>query len=65
MEICVHPGFSVSRDDDAPYRGRNFNEFIRSEARQREYDSLVDQELVALIRERGLVLRAFDGRCKC
>jgi len=63
MEICIHPGFPAPKSE-TPYPRPNYNTFITSAARQTEHDILVDDEIVALVRQRGLILRAFDGRAK-
>lgn len=62
-ELCLHPGFPAPKGD-ASYQQRNYNEFISSAARQIEHDILVDQEIATLVREKGLILRSFDGRAK-
>jgi chitin disaccharide deacetylase len=63
LEICIHPGFRAPAGD-AVYPRPGYNQFISSPARQLEHDLLLDRELGDLIRSRGLVLRAFDGRGK-
>jgi predicted glycoside hydrolase/deacetylase ChbG (UPF0249 family) len=63
LEICIHPGFPASRQD-ATYPMAYVNAFIMSASRQAEHDALLDQEIAALVRRRGLVLRSFDGRAK-
>lgn len=64
LEICIHPGFPAPADvSDYGRFGAN-NAFISTPARQAEHDVLVDPEIVALVRARGLALRAFDGSVK-
>jgi len=60
LEMCVHPGFPVPAVE-AIYRQPDVNAWIISPARQVEHDALVDAEVGALVRRRGLVLRSFDG----
>jgi chitin disaccharide deacetylase len=63
LEICVHPGFPAPQDvNDYPRPG--YNAFISTAARQNEHDALTDPALAGLVRERGLVLRSFDGAMK-
>jgi predicted glycoside hydrolase/deacetylase ChbG (UPF0249 family) len=62
-EICIHPGF-VAPKEDASYPQPNYNRFISSVARRTEHDILVEPAIDTLVRERGLVLRSFDGRVK-
>lgn len=62
LEVCIHPGFPMSGQDTA-YSPAD-NSFISSPWRQLEHDVLIDPEIVALVRQRGLVLRSFDGREK-
>jgi chitin disaccharide deacetylase len=64
LEICIHPGLPAPRGE-VFYPRPGYNEFISSPARRVEHDILVDAEVNALVRESGLVLRAFDGRAKC
>jgi chitin disaccharide deacetylase len=63
VEICIHPGFCAPRDERA-YPQPNYNAFISSPARLMEHDALTDGGVMELLRRRGLVLRAFDGRAK-
>lgn len=63
LEICIHPGFSAPKDVN-DYPRANYNAFISAAARQTEHDVLTDPNLAALVRERGLVLRSFDGAIK-
>jgi predicted glycoside hydrolase/deacetylase ChbG (UPF0249 family) len=63
LEICIHPGFAAPHGvRDYPRPG--YNAFISTAARQNEHDALTDQSLAALVRARGLALRAFDGALK-
>jgi chitin disaccharide deacetylase len=62
-EICIHPGFPAP-GGEAFYSRSGYNDFISSSARQIEHDILLDEDLVDLLRRRGLALRAFDGRPK-
>jgi hypothetical protein len=63
LEICIHPGFPAPQNvNDYPRPG--YNAFISAAARQTEHDALTDPSLAALVRERGLVLRSFDGAIK-
>jgi chitin disaccharide deacetylase len=63
MEICIHPGFPASGEDQ-PYERANYNEFISSRCRQTEHDILVDEEVRELVKVRRLVLCGFDGQAK-
>jgi predicted glycoside hydrolase/deacetylase ChbG (UPF0249 family) len=63
LEICIHPGFPAPQDVNA-YPRPGYNAFISSATRQSEHDVLVDPNVAALLRERGLVLRSFDGAIK-
>jgi hypothetical protein len=63
LEICIHPGFPApagARDYPRP----GYNAFISAAARQTEHDVLTDPDVAALLRERGLALRSFDGAIK-
>ncbi len=61
LEICVHPG-SPPPSDGKP--DPDVDAFTASPWRTRERDALTDGELAELMRRRGLVPRAFDGRVK-
>jgi chitin disaccharide deacetylase len=63
LEICIHPGFPAPKGE-LFYPRAGYNDFISSSARQMEHDALVVADLADLVRRRGLVLRAFDGRPK-
>lgn len=63
LEICVHPGLPAATSE-AVHRRRYENDFIRSAARQREHDILVDPELGEYVLRQGVALRSFDGREK-
>jgi predicted glycoside hydrolase/deacetylase ChbG (UPF0249 family) len=63
LEICIHPGFPAPAGGTV-YPRPGYNQFISSPARRLEHDLLLDRELRDLVRSRGLVLRAFDGREK-
>jgi predicted glycoside hydrolase/deacetylase ChbG (UPF0249 family) len=63
LEICIHPGFPAPAGE-APYRLADVNAWITSPMRQAEHDALVDPEVVALVRRRGVTLRGFDGKEK-
>jgi YdjC-like protein len=63
MEICIHPGFPAPASEKF-YPRPGYNAFISSPARQIEHDLLVDREIAARVHERGLTLRAFNGRPK-
>jgi hypothetical protein len=63
LEICIHPGLPAPKGQ-AYYPRPGYNDFITSGARQSEHDVLTDPEVKELVRRRGLVLRAFDGRAK-
>jgi predicted glycoside hydrolase/deacetylase ChbG (UPF0249 family) len=63
LEVCIHPGFPAPRDKTA-YSVTFENTFICSPARQIEHDILVDPDIGELVRQRGLILRGFDGRAK-
>lgn len=63
LEICIHPGFpALPGVDNYPQPG--VNAFISATARQNEHDALTDPALAGLVRERGLMLRSFDGATK-
>lgn len=63
LEICIHPGFAAPAGvRDYPRPG--YNAFISAAARQTEHDVLADPDVAALVRERGLALRSFDGAIK-
>jgi chitin disaccharide deacetylase len=63
LEICIHPGFPAPADvRDYPRPG--YNAFISAPARLVEHDVLADAEIAALVRQRGLKLRSFDGAVK-
>jgi predicted glycoside hydrolase/deacetylase ChbG (UPF0249 family) len=62
VEICVHPGLPRQRSLLQPTD--SFEVFSTSTFRRLEHDALIDPEVVALVSERGLVLRSFDGRRK-
>jgi hypothetical protein len=61
VEVCIHPGLPPQRSSQ-PADG--FDAFSASPYRRLEHDALVDPEVVAVVRERGLMLRSFDGRRK-
>lgn len=61
VEICIHPGLP---DRSAPASNNPLAAFSVSAFRRLEHDALVDQDTIGLVRERGLVLRSFDGRLK-
>jgi predicted glycoside hydrolase/deacetylase ChbG (UPF0249 family) len=63
LEVCIHPGFPVA-GGGAPYRLADVNAWITSPLRQAEHDALVDPEVAARVRQRGIALRGFDGREK-
>jgi chitin disaccharide deacetylase len=63
LEICIHPGFPAP-SGEAFYPRPGYNEFISSDARRVEHDVLTDPDVKELIRRRGVILRAFDGRQK-
>jgi chitin disaccharide deacetylase len=63
LEICIHPGFPAP-PGEAPYRHADVNAWITAPLRQAEHDALVDAEIAALVRQRGIRLRDFDGREK-
>jgi predicted glycoside hydrolase/deacetylase ChbG (UPF0249 family) len=63
LEICIHPGFPAPKEvRDYPRPG--YNAFISAAARQNEHDVLTDPDVAALLRERRLALRSFDGATK-
>ena len=63
LEICIHPGFAAPAGaHDYPRPG--YNAFIGAAARQIEHDVLADPDVAAVVRERGLALRSFDGAIK-
>jgi hypothetical protein len=62
-EICIHPGFCAQREE-AVYPQATYNAYISAPARRMEHDALVDEGVLELVRRRGFVLRAFDGRAK-
>jgi predicted glycoside hydrolase/deacetylase ChbG (UPF0249 family) len=61
VEICVHPGLP---DPSSPGSGNRFEAFSTSVFRRLEYEALVDPDVSALIRKRGLLLQSFDGKPK-
>ena len=61
VEICVHPGLP---DCSAASSGNRFEGFSTSFFRRLEHDALVDPEVRALVRSRGLQLQSFDGKPK-
>jgi predicted glycoside hydrolase/deacetylase ChbG (UPF0249 family) len=61
VEICIHPGLP-GQPSSRPATG--FELFSASPFRRLEHDALVDPEVIALVRKRGLTLRSFDGRIK-
>jgi predicted glycoside hydrolase/deacetylase ChbG (UPF0249 family) len=61
VEICIHPGLP---DRTSSRSAHEFEAFATSPFRRLEHDALVDADVIALIRERGLTLRSFDGRTK-
>jgi predicted glycoside hydrolase/deacetylase ChbG (UPF0249 family) len=61
VEICIHPGLP---EQSAAKINNRFSAFSSSVLRRLEYDALVDSEVIALVRKRGLVLRSFDGKAK-
>jgi predicted glycoside hydrolase/deacetylase ChbG (UPF0249 family) len=63
LEVCIHPGFPAPPNHGL-YPIASENRFISSNARRLEHDVLVDPTISELVRERGLVLRGFDGRPK-
>jgi predicted glycoside hydrolase/deacetylase ChbG (UPF0249 family) len=63
VEICIHPGFSAPNGFQY-YPKPDYNAFITSIARRNEHDILVDQDVQAAIRRRGLSLWAYDGALK-
>jgi chitin disaccharide deacetylase len=63
LEIGIHPGFPMQIEQLSRSELHDAN-FIRSPARQEEHDALLDDEIVNLIRRRGLQLRSFDGALK-
>jgi predicted glycoside hydrolase/deacetylase ChbG (UPF0249 family) len=63
LELCVHPGFPVGTGE-ANYELADVNAWITSPSRQLEHDALVDPDVAALVRQRGITLRSFDGREK-
>lgn len=63
FEICMHPGFPAPKAQSV-YPVQGYNDFISSPVRQTEHDILLDDELAALIKRRGLVLRGYDGNLK-
>jgi len=63
LEICIHPGFPAPKGETY-YPRAGYNDFITSTARRVEHDVLVDAEVKELVQQRGLTLRAFDGRAK-
>ncbi len=62
-EVCIHPGFPAPKGVRY-YPRRGYNDFITSNARKMEHDILVDEDVQAAVRRRGLVLRAYDGQAK-
>ncbi len=60
FEICIHPGFPAPAGQNY-YPRSGYNDFISSPARRLEHDILVDAEIGALVRRRGLDLRSFAG----
>ena len=63
VEICIHPGFPAP--NDVQYYPRPiYNDFISSLTRKQEHDVLVDENVQAAVRRRGLTLRAFSGEPK-
>jgi chitin disaccharide deacetylase len=63
VEISLHPGFPVPQGTKV-YPSAAYNRFIASPARQLEHDLLVDPEVAAALRYRGLTLRSYDGSPK-
>jgi predicted glycoside hydrolase/deacetylase ChbG (UPF0249 family) len=63
LEVCIHPGFPPHRSVTA-YPVASENSFVSSSARRMEHDVLTDTELRETVRERGLILRGFDGLAK-
>jgi predicted glycoside hydrolase/deacetylase ChbG (UPF0249 family) len=63
VEICIHPGFPAPEGNRC-YPRPGYNAFISSRARRQEHDILVDEALPAVVRRRGLRLRAYDGQPK-
>ena len=63
VEICIHPGFPAP--NGVQYYPRPiYNDFISSITRKQEHDILVDENVQAAVRRRGLTLRAFSGEPK-
>jgi predicted glycoside hydrolase/deacetylase ChbG (UPF0249 family) len=60
FEICMHPGFPAPKGQSF-YPVQGYNDFISSATRQTEHDILLDDELAAMVKKRGLVLRGYDG----
>jgi chitin disaccharide deacetylase len=63
IEICIHPGFPAPSGVQH-YTQHEYNAFISSILRKREHDVLVDADVQAAIRRRGLKLRSYDGELK-
>ena len=63
VEICIHPGFPAP--NGVQYYPRPiYNDFISSITRKQEHDILVNENVQAAVRRRGLTLRAFSGEPK-
>jgi len=61
VEICVHPGLP---DRSSLGSHNRFEAFSTSVFRRLEHEALVDPDVSALIRKRGLLLQSFDGKPK-
>ena len=63
LEIGIHPGFPT-RAEELTRSEAGFAGFISAAERQEEHDALVDDEIAALIRRRGLNPRSYDDAAK-
>jgi chitin disaccharide deacetylase len=63
VEICIHPGFPAP-SGTTYYARKAYDHFISSSARQIEHDILVEDSVKTAVRQRGLTLRAYDGKPK-
>jgi predicted glycoside hydrolase/deacetylase ChbG (UPF0249 family) len=63
LEIGIHPGFPCFPEELSRSEA-GFEDFISAVERQAEHDLLIDGELVEIFRDRGLLLRSYDGAVK-
>jgi predicted glycoside hydrolase/deacetylase ChbG (UPF0249 family) len=63
LEIGIHPGFPVA-PTELTRSEAGFGHFLASTSRQQEHDALIDADVAAVLRQRRLQARAFDGAIK-